>query len=133
MKELIIKTLMLEPNEHPKDAYIPNGYAYFNLLVSEKIYYTCDAEVIFLEKNAGLLRNSEGALLNLKGNRKVNDEIIAGTFFIVGIDDKGYISSLDDELLEKYKTRFWNIENYTDKEVSKSYWNKFEETINLIE
>ena len=71
--------------------------------------------------------------LNLKGNRKVNDEIIAGTFFIVGIDDKGYISSLDDELLEKYKKRFWNIENYTDKEVIKSYWNKFEETINLME
>lgn len=133
MKELIIKTLMVKPNEHPKEAYIPNGYTYFKHLVSMDNYYICDAEIIVLDKDAGLLRNKEGALLGLKGNRKVNDEIIAGTFFIVGIDDKGYISSLSDELLEKYKKRFWNIENYTDKEVSKSYWDKFEETINSLE
>ena len=73
MKELIIKALIVKPNEHPKDAYIPNVYAHFNLLVSEENYYTCDAEVVILEKNAGLLRNSEGALMNLQGNRKVND------------------------------------------------------------
>ena len=58
-----------------------------------------ECRMIILEKNVGILRNEESALLSLKRNRKVNREIIAGTFFIVGIDDKGYISSLDDELL----------------------------------
>ena len=64
---------------------------------------------------------------------KVNGEIIAGTFFVVGVDDNYFIASLSDEDILKYKESFRNIEIYTDKEVRESYWNKFEESINLME
>ncbi len=86
-----------------------------------------------MEKNVGILRNKNGAILDLKGNRKVNGEIIAGTFLVVGFDEQGYIASLSDEDILKYKERFWNIEIYANRETLKSYWDKFEESLNLIE
>lgn len=91
------------------------------------------AELLVLEKSVGILRNEEGALLSLKGNRKVYDEIIAGTFFIVGINKEGNITSLSEENLKKYQRLFWQIEDYSDDEVSKSYWDKFERTIAEME
>ena len=116
---------MVKPMEHPKAVVIPNNITAFNRLVSMDNYYTCDAEILLIESYIGILRNSEGSLLNLKGNRKVNDEIIAGTFFVVGFDEHGFIASLSDDNIQKFSERFWEIEEYTDKEVSKNYWNNF--------
>ena len=76
---------------------------------------------------------ARAALFDLQGNRKVNDEIIAGTFLVVGIDDSGFIASLSALDILKYTERFRNLEIYTDKEVRESYWRKFEEYINLME
>ena len=120
---------MVKPMEHPKVVTIPNNITAFNRLVSMDNYYTCDAEILLIENYIGILRNSEGSLLNLKGNRKINDEIIAGTFFVVGFDEHGFISSLPDEDIQKYSERFWEVEKYTDKEVSKAYWNNWESEI----
>ena len=125
MKENYIKVLMVKPMEHPKVVTIPNNITTFNHLVSLDNYYTCDAEILLIESYIGILRNSEGSLLNLKGNRKVNDEIIAGTFFVVGFDEHGFISSLTDDNIQKFSERFWEIEEYNDKEVSNAYWDSF--------
>ena len=43
-----------------------------------------------------------------------------------------YAASLSDEDILKYKDRFRNIEIYTNREILKSYWNKFEEGLNLM-
>ena len=91
MKENYIKVLMVKPMEHPEVVTIPNNIVTFNRLVSMDNYYTCDAEILLIESYIGILRNSEGSLLNLKGNRKINDEIIAGTFFVVGFDELGNV------------------------------------------
>ena len=52
---------------------------------------------------------------------------------MVGIDDSGFIVSLSVSDILKYTDHFRNIEIYTDKEVRKSYWRKFEESLNLME
>ncbi len=133
MKENYIKVLMVKPMEHPKVVQISNDITTFNRLVSMDNYYTCDAEILLIESYIGILRNSEGSLLNLKGNRKINDEIIAGTFFVVGFDEHGFISSLSESKIKKYTERFWDIENYTDQEVSKAYWDSFMMSIESME
>lgn len=133
MKEDYINVLMIKPMEHPKQIVIPNNITTFNRLVGVDTYYPCRDEVIIIDRNIGIIRNSEGALLDLKGNRKVNDEIIAGTFLIISFDEHGFIASLSEENIQKYSDRFWNIENFTDREVLMSHWNKFEDELNLME
>lgn len=133
MKEDYINVLMVKPMEHPKSVVIPNNITTFNRLVGVDTYYPCRAEVIIIDRNIGIIRNPEGALLDLKGNRKVNDEIIAGTFLIISFDEHGFIASLSEENIQKYSDRFWNIENFTDREVLMSHWNKFEDELNLME
>ena len=124
---------MVKPMTHPKVVTIPNNITTFNRLVSMDNYYTCDAEILLIESYIGILRNSEGALLNLKGNRKINNEIIAGTFFVVGFDEHGFISSLSDDNIQKFSERFWQTEEYDDKEVSEAYWNSFIMSIESME
>ena len=68
-----------------------------------------------------------------KGNRKVNDEIIAGTFFVVGFDEHGFIASLSNDNIQKFSERFWQTEEYDDKEVSEAYWNSFIMSIESME
>ena len=102
MKENNINALMVKPQEHPKRVIIPNNITAFNHLVSLDCYYTCKAEIIVIENGIGILRNSEGALLDLKGNRKINGEIIAGTFFVISFDEHGFITSLSEENIKKY-------------------------------
>ena len=133
MKENYIKVLMVKPMAHLKVVTIPNNITTFNRLVSMDNYYTCDAEILLIECYIGILRNSEGSLLNLKGNRKVNDEIIADTFFVVGFDEHGFISSLSDDNIQKFSERFWQTEEYDDKEVSEAYWNSFIMSIESME
>ena len=124
---------MVKPMAHLKVVTIPNNITTFNRLVSMDNYYTCDAEILLIECYIGILRNSEGSLLNLKGNRKVNDEIIADTFFVVGFDEHGFISSLSDDNIQKFSERFWQTEEYDDKEVSEAYWNSFIMSIESME
>ena len=77
---------------------------------------------MIVEDGVGILRNEEGPLLNLKGNRRIKNEIIAGTFIVVGIDENGNFKSLTDEQLSRYSNRFKEIEEYTDEEVNNAYW-----------
>ena len=133
MKENYIKVLMVKPMEHPKVVTIPNNIIAFNRLVSMDNYYTCYAEILLIESYIGILRNSEGSLLNLKGNRKINDEIIAGTFFVVSFDEHGFISSLSDDNIQKFSERFRETEEYNDKDVSEAYWNSFVMSIESME
>ena len=132
MKENYIKVHMVKPMAHLKVVTIPNNITTFNRSVSMDNYYTCDAEILLIESYIGILRNSEGSLLNLKGNRKINDEIIAGTFFVVGFDEHGFIASLSESKIKEYAKRFWDIEYYTNKEVSKAYWDNWEREIDSM-
>ncbi len=122
MKEFVIEVLMVEAGKRPYKEIVFNDLEDFKIIVNKCMPFPADAEIVELEENVVLIRNEEGFLLSLEGNRRIGDEIIAGTFFVAGIDDDGEITSLPDDKIEKYRKRFWRIEKYTDREVSDAYW-----------
>ena len=124
---------MVNPLERPKVVSIPNRIPAFKRLLCADNYYNGSIDIIIIDKNLSILRNRDGALLDLQGNRKINGEIIAGPFCVIEFDEHGFITSLSQENIRKYSKYFWNIENFTDREVLLSYWEKFEEEINSLE
>ena len=123
MKNFAIEVLLVEPGERPRKELIYNSLDDFKIIVNECTAFPADAEIVELEKDVALVKNQEGFLLDLEGNRCVGDEIISGTFFIAGIADEGNITSLPADKIKKYRKRFWKIEKFADKEISDAYWN----------
>ena len=123
MKNFAIEVLLVEPGERPRKELIYNSFDDFKIIVNECTAFPADAEIVELEKDVVLVKNQEGFLLDLKGNRRVGDEIISGTFFIAGIDDERNITSLPADKIKKYCKQFWEIEKFTNKEISDAYWN----------
>ncbi len=127
MKDKLLRFLKVEPVQHPKEIYVKNDIVVFHEHIMAKCAYcSFGIGVILLEPGVYVLRNEYAALMGKKGNRFVNDEIVAGTFFVVGVDKNNHLTSLTDKMIEKYRDRFWNKENYTDAEVEDSFWNAFE-------
>ena len=123
MTEFAIEVLLVEAGERPRKEIIFNSLEDFKIIVNECTAFPADVEFVELEENVVLVRNEEGFLLDLEGNRRFGNEIISGTFFVAGIDDEGNLTSLPKEKIEKYRKRFWKIERFTDKEISDAYWN----------
>ena len=128
MENTTIDVLMVEAGTKPRMVKVLKSFDVFQKLVNPYSTFVSDLGYIKLSKNTIILYNKEGALLGLEGNRRVNNIIVAGAFFIVGIKN-GRIAPLTKESQEKYYKRFEKIEKYTDKEVSDSYWNLWISTI----
>lgn len=98
-----LNILVVEPNKLPYEKKIKNNLKSRQDIVKGNIEYiymkNCD--------DAILVCNEEGKLLDLPFNRCVGNDIIAGTFFIVGDSiDNGEDRSLTKEQIEKYKEKF---------------------------
>ena len=129
MKETTIKVLIVEPNKRPYKSTVIRNIKIIKEIVCPSFPLLSGVDVIEIEDNVFLIHNPEGALLGLKGNRKLKNNIIAGTFLVVQTDKKGKITSLSNNNLTKYTKRFWDTEQYTDEEVSDAYWIKWIATI----
>ena len=81
MKEFVIEVLMVEAGKRPHKEIVFNDLEDFKIIVNECTPFPADVEFVELEENVVLVRNAEGFLLGLEGNRQIGDEIIAGTFF----------------------------------------------------
>lgn len=117
-----IDILMIEPGFKPCKVSVFSDYESLQILISPCLSFLSEVEYLMVEDDVVLFYNKEGALLGLEGNRRVGNTIIAGTFFVAGVKN-GNLTSLTKEKTKKYRKRFAKIESYTDKEVSKSYWN----------
>ena len=124
MKSKSIDVLMVVAGISPCKVSIRGTYNSLKNFVNPSLSLMAEIGVIMLEKDVALIYNSKGALSGLKGNRKVGESIIAGTFFVVGVKN-GTIASLAKEKQEKYCKRFEKIEIYSDKEVSACYWDSW--------
>ena len=98
-----IRVLIVEPNKEPKQKRIEHTLKNLQSIVGGLI------EIVALENNADLICNEEGKLLNLELNRKVGQDVIAGTFIITG-QHYGETISLSRKQIKKYKKRF-RLEN----------------------
>ena len=106
-----IKVIVVEPDKHPEVKEISNDLRTMQSIVDGQI------EEVFLDNDAVLICNEEGKLLDLKANRCVGSDIIAGTFFIAGDDGGEELTSLSNEQIRQYTEKFYEIEEHTQEEI----------------
>lgn len=97
-----IKVLVVEPNKEPREEMIHNRLKDKQHIVGGLIEYVSIPD----DENTLIICNEEGKLLGLPPNRQIGNDIIAGTFFIVGDNDTGEDRSLTDEQINHYKDYF---------------------------
>jgi hypothetical protein len=110
-QENMIRVLVVEPHKEPYIANMTDDYKAFQKIVGGTF------ECIYPDNDTIIYCNDEAKLIGLEGNRKINFDIIAGTFFIAGDNHEGETISLTDEQIEKYSERFKEPEEYTTEEV----------------
>lgn len=106
-----IKVMIVKPDEHPFIKEISND------LVTMQTIVGGDIEEISLDDNTVLVCNEEGKLNNLKVNRCVGNDIIAGTFFIAGDDGGEELISLKEEQINEYTKKIYEIEEHSQEEL----------------
>ncbi len=101
-----IRILIVPPDGAPYPAEIPHTLASLQTTVGG------DIEVLYpFADPVGIVCNESGKLLGLPLNRALRDDsgkiydILAGTFFVVGLGDDDF-ASLPDEMLAKYAAVF---------------------------
>lgn len=101
-----IKVIKVEPRKEPEVVMLNNEYKDLSAAVGGLI------QVVYpYSDKVGLMMNDEGKLLGMEPNRSLKDEdgniydVIAGTFYVVGLDEEDF-GSLSEELIEKYMKKF---------------------------
>ena len=124
MATKIIQALLLEPGQHPKTTYLPASNAIFDAFTGAD---NEDSKTVSTEIDDQIyaIYNQDGALQDMDGNRQLKGRIIAGNILIVAADPMGHIQSMTDDVLLKYKSKFWHPETYSSHEVCRSYFNSF--------
>ena len=109
-----VEVLIVRPGEVPEKAIINKNLAAFQRVCNGNI-----EAVYFFDDPIAIICNEEGKLQGMKLNRALKDrnnnviDVIAGTFFIMGLDnDNCDFASLTPELSEKYEQIFHNPENF---------------------
>ena len=97
-----MRVLIVEPRKAPRRADIPHTLRDMQRTVGGYI------EIITpFDDPVVLVCDEEGKLKGYELNRAIADkDIIAGTFFLAGIDEED-LSDLPDDLAEKYEALFW--------------------------
>lgn len=111
MSNKLLRILVVKPNETPYEATINNTLRDIQKAVGGFF------QNVYFEDGCILVCNEEGKLLKLQGNRRVGDDIIVGTFFIVADDNYGDFKSLTDSQLEKYTEMFKDTDEFTGLEI----------------
>ena len=117
----MITALIIQPNQHPQITQLCDDRIFLDLSVSRGTDFFCTAEVMPLDENLVILYPQQGALLCLPGNRKIKDHIIAGTFYIAGVN-RGALRSLTDEEIIRLTLQYWDTEIFTEDEVLDSWF-----------
>lgn len=111
-----ITVLKVEPRQHPVVDSIETDLRSLQNAVGGMI----DIIGIPDDSNACILLNDEGKLIGLEGNRYFCNDIIAGVFYICGINENGDLCSLTREQVRKFKILFYNPDVISQKEVEES-------------
>ena len=125
MRQKEITVLMVAPREHPMVTTLQNDLDSLQNAVSIGADYQGLIEIVGLEDGICILCNEEGKLIGLEGNRRVGNDVIAGVFYIVGEDGCGNLTSLPKPMIEKYKERFWELEEYSQSDVEHAMFMRF--------
>lgn len=104
-----MRVLIIEPLRMPRIAEIKSDLASMQEIVGGLI------EVVYLPDNVLAICNEEGRLMNLQGNRRIGENIIAGTFFLCSDSNTGDFESLSQSQINKFS--LWMPEVIEETEV----------------
>ena len=103
-----MKILVVEPGKHPYEQEIEGTLKEMQKIVGGRIQalYPFRDEV-------GVVCNDDGISLQMPFNRKIDEDCyIFGTFFLCGLGLEDF-TSLPENLMEKYRKRFYSPQFYT--------------------
>lgn len=112
----MVTALMVKPGEQPCVAPLLDDSDYLNAAVSIGATLMCTAAVLPIKKDVVAIYAWDGVVNGLRGNRKVDKRIIAGTFYVVRIVN-GELRSLTDEEIVSFSYKFRKTRQYDDAEV----------------
>lgn len=112
MKEQHIKALKVAPLERPEICYLENKLESLQKAVSIGADYVGLIEILDLDEHTCIVCNEEAKLINLMPNRRIEDDIICGVFYVTGQNDEGDLTSLTDEEILRYAKQFAGIEYF---------------------
>lgn len=119
-----ITALMVMPNTPPCIIELYKDMNFLETAVCLGAHPPFFVSTIRLSKDAAILFDEEAPLCSCKGNRKIGNEIIAGVFYVIGVEN-GNLVSLSAKNIKKYKERFWEPETYSDEEVAQAYFDNY--------
>ena len=120
MKKKTIKVLKVAPHCKPEIVTLTNALEALQEAVSEGADSVGLIEIIPLTDTASLLCNEEGKLIGLEPNRRIGYDVICGTFYVVGEDREGNLTSLSTKDMDYFKVRFAVPENISADEAMKA-------------
>lgn len=112
MKEKHIRVLKVAPLESPSVCSLENELLSLQKAVSIGADYVGLIEIIDLDEEVCLLCNEEGKLIGLAPNRRLENDIICGVFYVTGQDRAGNLISLSEDQIRHYSERFRDIEYF---------------------
>ncbi len=103
-----MKILIVEPGKHPYEKEISGALKEMQTIVGGRI------QAIYPFRDmVGIICNDEGLMLRMPFNRKVDEDCyIFGTFFLCGLGVEDF-TSLPENLMGKYRKRFYSPQIYT--------------------
>lgn len=123
VKKEKIKTLVIEPTGHPKVCSIEPTMQAFKKAVGADIMEHGKVEAKKIGKRVFAVFNQDRFLTDLTPNRRIGDDIIVGTMYVVAINKDKRPVSLTKEQIDTYALRFWNTEEFYDIEVMEANMN----------
>ena len=101
-----ITVLKVAPNCQPEVVTIQNDLRSLQEAVSIDAPYVGLIEIVWLDVETCITLNEEGKLLGLVPNRRLGHDILCGTFYVMGQDEEGNLTSLSPAAMEKYQNIF---------------------------
>lgn len=108
----LLKIVCVEPNRPPFISEVDNDLKSLQRAVDGHM------ETVYMGDSTILICNEEGKVKGMDCNRRVGDDVIAGSFLIVGEDGEDF-RSLTDEEAQRYMERFAQPEQIEQEEVKK--------------
>lgn len=120
-----ITVLMVEPGKHPRVTTLKDDLDSLQKAVSVGADYQGLIEFVSLGNGDCIMCNEEGKLIGLEGNRRLSDDVIVGTFFIMSENEDGELISLTDRKIKRYTEAFWEPETFDRTEIEATIGGRF--------
>ena len=116
----MVTALVVKSGEHPSITHLCDDRKFLDCAVRVETDVPYSATTLKIDEGIAVIYGGEGCALGLDGNRRIGKQIIAGIFYIVGVQNQK-LRSLTDEEIVRYAMRFWEPEIFSDDEMVESW------------